>query len=66
MQAKGLPVEYYNYLDEGHGFARWPNKLDFYLRADKFLAKHLGGLAEPFLKVDNSSVDVIDDGDANK
>ena len=29
MKAKGLPVEYLLYTDEGHGFARPPNSLDF-------------------------------------
>ena len=29
MKAKGLPVEYLLYEDEGHGFARPPNSLDF-------------------------------------
>ncbi|KAK9817826.1 hypothetical protein WJX72_002773 [[Myrmecia] bisecta] len=43
MKAKDLPVEYYLYTDEGHGFARPPNRLDFTSRVDQFLAKHLGG-----------------------
>jgi dipeptidyl aminopeptidase/acylaminoacyl peptidase len=38
---------YVLYPDEGHGFARPPNRLDFYARAEKFLAEHLGGRAEP-------------------
>merc|ERR1712086_569878 len=46
MKGKGLPVEYYLYPDEGHGFARPENKLDFYSRVDVFLSKHLGGAAE--------------------
>jgi len=29
--------------DEGHGFARPPNRLDFYSRAEHFLATYLGG-----------------------
>lgn len=41
LQAKGKPVEYLLYKDEGHGFARPANRLDFYAKAEAFLAKHL-------------------------
>jgi dipeptidyl aminopeptidase/acylaminoacyl peptidase len=41
-------VRYIVYPDEGHGFRRPPNKLDFYGRTERFLARHLGGRAEPF------------------
>jgi hypothetical protein len=37
--------------DEGHGFARPPNRLDFCSRVDHFLAKHLGGRTEPPLNM---------------
>jgi dipeptidyl aminopeptidase/acylaminoacyl peptidase len=40
-------VEYVVYKDEGHGFARPENRLHFYAIAEQFLAKHLGGRAEP-------------------
>jgi len=46
MKAKGLEVEYVVYPDEGHGFARPENRLDFYHRADRFLARILGGRCE--------------------
>ncbi|MBZ0264319.1 S9 family peptidase [bacterium] len=46
MKAKGLDVEYVVYPDEGHGFARPENRLDFYAKTEKFLAKHLGGRYE--------------------
>ncbi len=46
MRTKGLPIEYVVYEDEGHGFARPENRLDFYRRADRFLAEHLGGRCE--------------------
>ncbi len=46
MKKAGKEVEYVEYADEGHGFARPENRLDFYAKADKFLAKHLGGRAE--------------------
>ncbi len=38
---------YVLYTDEGHGFARPPNRLDFSAREEKFLADHLGGRYEP-------------------
>ena len=59
MKAKGLPVVYLVYADEGHGFARPPNSLDFYSRVDHFLAKQLGGRCEPLLHMEGSSVQVI-------
>jgi dipeptidyl aminopeptidase/acylaminoacyl peptidase len=42
MRAKKLAVDYVVYEDEGHGFARPENRLDFYERAERFLAEHLG------------------------
>lgn len=47
MQQAGKPVEYILYTDEGHGFARPENRLHFYAHAEAFLAKYLGGRAEP-------------------
>ena len=47
MQAKGLPVTYVLYPDEGHGFARPENRLSFYAITEQFLSLHLGGEAEP-------------------
>ena len=38
---------YVLYPDEGHGFARPENRLDFHARAEAFLAGALGGRAEP-------------------
>lgn len=46
MRRAGKPVEYVEYADEGHGFARPRNRLDFFAKAEKFLAKHLGGRYE--------------------
>ena len=48
MLQKQIPVEYVLYPDEGHGFQRPPNRIDFNGRAELFLANHLGGRAEPF------------------
>jgi dipeptidyl aminopeptidase/acylaminoacyl peptidase len=50
MEKKGLPATYVLYPDEGHGFARPENRTDFYARAELFLAKCLGGRAEPLPK----------------
>jgi dipeptidyl aminopeptidase/acylaminoacyl peptidase len=55
MQEKGIPVEYVLYPDEGHGFARPDNRIDFNGRAELFLAKHLGGRAEEFEKPEKST-----------
>ncbi len=47
MRDNGKPVEYVLYPDEGHGFARPENRLHFNAITEQFLAKHLGGRAEP-------------------
>jgi len=55
MQGKDIPVEYVLYPDEGHGFARPANRIDFNARAEAFLAEHLGGRAEAFDTVPEGS-----------
>jgi dipeptidyl aminopeptidase/acylaminoacyl peptidase len=47
MRKNGAPVEYVLYPDEGHGFQRPENRLHFFAITERFLAKHLGGRAEP-------------------
>ena len=47
MRASHLPVEYLVFPDEGHGFARPENNRKFIAAAEAFLAKYLGGRAEP-------------------
>jgi dipeptidyl aminopeptidase/acylaminoacyl peptidase len=47
MQARGIPVTYVYYSDEGHGFRRPENRHSFTAVAEMFLAKHLGGRFEP-------------------
>ncbi len=60
MQAKGIPVTYTLYPDEGHGFAREVNWLSFMALSEAFLAAHLEGEYEPFGDdLANSSVQVI-------
>ena len=49
LQTAGLAVEFMEFPDEGHGFARPENRLKFYAAAEKFLAKHIGGRVEPEL-----------------
>ncbi len=46
LKANGREVEYVVYENEGHGLARPENRTDFYKRAEKFLAEHLGGRVE--------------------
>ncbi|RLO01535.1 hypothetical protein DYB28_015567 [Aphanomyces astaci] len=48
-------VTYIVYPDEGHGFCRPPNNIDFCYRTERFLANHLGGRVGP-----------VDDGVATK
>jgi dipeptidyl aminopeptidase/acylaminoacyl peptidase len=43
MTAKGIPVTYTLFPDEGHGFARPENSLAFFAVSEVFLAEHLGG-----------------------
>ena len=56
----GGKVTYVVYSDEGHGFRRPENNTDFNARAEGFLAKCLGGRAEPLLgeRVPGSTAEV--------
>jgi dipeptidyl aminopeptidase/acylaminoacyl peptidase len=47
MKARNIPVTYVLYPDEGHGFARPENRMSFYAVTEAFLARNLGGRAEP-------------------
>ena len=47
VRKNGRPVEYVLFPDEGHGFARPENNLKFVAAAEEFLARYLGGRAEP-------------------
>ena len=54
----GREVTYVVYPDEGHGFVRPENQLDFYGRVEEFLAKHLGGRAESWSKQDGATAEL--------
>ena len=47
LRKKDKDVSYLLYADEGHGFSRPENRMAFYAEAEQFLARHLGGRAEP-------------------
>lgn len=46
MKNKGIEYEYLLFSDEGHGFLKEENRLNFYAAAEKFLAQHIGGRYE--------------------
>jgi dipeptidyl aminopeptidase/acylaminoacyl peptidase len=46
LKEKGIEHEYLLFEDEGHGFLKPENRLEFYAATEKFLAKHLGGRYE--------------------
>jgi dipeptidyl aminopeptidase/acylaminoacyl peptidase len=46
MEENGIEYEYMLFEDEGHGFGRPENRLEFYAAVETFLAKHLGGRSE--------------------
>jgi len=47
IEKNGGAVTYVLYSDEGHGFHRQENNLDFSARAEAFLGRYLGGRVEP-------------------
>jgi acylaminoacyl-peptidase len=47
MRARGLPVTYVVYPEEGHGFMRPESRTSFNAITEAFFAKHLGGRREP-------------------
>ena len=47
LRRREVPVTYVTFRDEGHGFARPENHIAFRAVTETFLAKHLGGRAEP-------------------
>ena len=47
LTAAGIEHEYLLFPDEGHGLVKPANRLRFYAAAERFLARYLGGRAEP-------------------
>ena len=47
IEKNGGAATYVLYPDEGHGFVRPENRIDFIVRAEAFLGKHLRGRVEP-------------------
>ena len=43
LKAAGVDVEYLTKGNEGHSFHLEENKIEFYHRMERFLARHLGG-----------------------
>lgn len=63
MKAKGIPVTYILYPDEGHGFARPENNLSFFAVTEVFLAKHIGGRAQEIGNdFEDSSIEIVNAG----
>jgi dipeptidyl aminopeptidase/acylaminoacyl peptidase len=58
LRAAKREVSFVVYPDEGHGFARPENNMDFYGRVEEFLAGCAGGRAEPWKKIPGSTVEV--------
>ncbi|HEV8438015.1 MAG TPA: S9 family peptidase [Methylomirabilota bacterium] len=50
LRRRQVPVTYVTFPDEGHGFFRPENQIAFRAITEAFLAKHLGGAAEPILR----------------
>lgn len=57
-RANGVEVTYIVYPDEGHGWARPENNKDWMGRVEEFLAAHLGGRNEPWVKIEGTSAEV--------
>ena len=64
MKAKGIPVTYVLFPDEGHGFARPENNIAFNAVTENFLATCLGGRAEPINDtLTASTADIVEGAD---
>jgi dipeptidyl aminopeptidase/acylaminoacyl peptidase len=65
LKAKGIPVTYVLYTDEGHGFHRPENRMAHIALEEIFLAKYLGGGVEPIGPADfeGSSAVLVEAGE---
>jgi dipeptidyl aminopeptidase/acylaminoacyl peptidase len=61
-KARGIPVTYVIFRDEGHGFARPANSIAFNAMEESFLQHCLGGRAEPFGKALQASTAEVRNG----
>lgn len=59
LRKKGKDVDYLLFPDEGHGFARPENRMCFFAATEQFLAKHLGGRAEPPSKAESKLLSAV-------
>ena len=48
MEARGLPIDFVVFPDEGHGLSNPRNSLAMIALVEAFLQRHIGGRAEPF------------------
>jgi dipeptidyl aminopeptidase/acylaminoacyl peptidase len=55
LRKKNIPVIFVVYPDEGHGLRKGTNQLDYTGRMEEFLAKYLGGRAEPWREIKGST-----------
>ena len=62
MKAKGIPVTYVLFPDEGHGFAKPANNIAFNAVTENFLGTCLGGRSEPIGGTIKGSTAQIVDG----
>jgi dipeptidyl aminopeptidase/acylaminoacyl peptidase len=58
LRHAGVAVDYLVYLDEGHGFQRPENNMDFFGRVEVFLARTLGGRAQAFSPQPGARVEI--------
>ncbi len=58
LRHAGVAVDYLIYTDEGHGFLRPENNMDFFGRVEVFLARILGGRAQAFSPEPGARVEI--------
>jgi dipeptidyl aminopeptidase/acylaminoacyl peptidase len=63
LKERGIDYQYMLFPDEGHGFAQPENRLKFYAAAEAFLARHLGGRAEPPAADEEAADEVLEPAD---